>query len=46
MYEGRIYDVAIDLRKDSPTYKEWASIELNEKINIYCGFLKDLVMDF
>ena len=28
--KGRIFDVAIDLRKDSPTYKEWASIELNE----------------
>tara|TARA_B100001093_G_C26768937_1_gene989170 strand:+ start:343 stop:927 length:585 start_codon:yes stop_codon:yes gene_type:complete len=29
--KGVIYDVAIDLRKDSSTYKEWASIELNEK---------------
>lgn len=28
--KGSIYDVAIDLRKDSSTYKEWASIELNE----------------
>ena len=28
--KGRIFDIAIDLRKDSPTYKEWASIELNE----------------
>ena len=28
--KGAIYDVAIDLRKNSPTYKEWASIELNE----------------
>ena len=28
--KGEIFDVAIDLRKDSPTYKEWASIELNE----------------
>ena len=28
--KGRIFDVAIDLRKDSPTYREWASIELNE----------------
>ena len=28
--KGVIYDVAIDLRKNSPTYKEWAGIELNE----------------
>ena len=29
--KGVIFDVAVDLRKDSPTYKEWISIELNEK---------------
>ena len=28
--KGMIYDIAIDLRKNSPTYKEWAGIELNE----------------
>ena len=28
---GEIYDVAIDLRKDSVTYKEWIGIELSEK---------------
>ena len=28
--KGIIFDVAIDLRKNSPTFKEWASIELNE----------------
>ncbi len=28
--KGMIYDVAIDLRKNSPTYREWAGIELNE----------------
>ena len=27
---GRIFDVAVDLRKDSATYKEWVGIELNE----------------
>lgn len=27
---GAIYDVIIDLRPDSPTYKEWFGIELNE----------------
>ena len=28
--KGVIYDVAIDLRKNSPTYKEWSGVELNE----------------
>ena len=28
---GRLYDVIIDLRSDSPTYKEHAGIELNEE---------------
>ena len=28
--KGHIYDVAIDLRKGSPTFKEWIGIELNE----------------
>ena len=27
--EGRVYDVAIDLRKDSPTFGEWAGVELS-----------------
>lgn len=26
---GAIYDVIIDLRKDSPTYKQWFGVELN-----------------
>jgi dTDP-4-dehydrorhamnose 3,5-epimerase len=26
---GAIYDVIIDLRKNSPTYKQWFGIELN-----------------
>lgn len=26
---GRIYDVAVDLRQGSPTYKEWVSVELS-----------------
>lgn len=26
---GAIYDVIIDLRKDSPTYKQWLGVELN-----------------
>ena len=28
---GVIYDVAVDLRKNSKTFKEWTGIELNEK---------------
>ncbi len=28
---GSIYDVIIDLRKDSPTYKQWFGIELNDQ---------------
>ena len=27
---GRILDVAVDLRKDSPDYLKWVSVELNE----------------
>lgn len=30
---GRLYDVIVDLRKDSPTYLKWASIELSEENN-------------
>lgn len=28
--KGRVYDVVVDLRIGSPTYKEWESFELNE----------------
>jgi dTDP-4-dehydrorhamnose 3,5-epimerase len=28
---GSVYDVIIDLRKDSPTYKQWFGIELNSE---------------
>jgi dTDP-4-dehydrorhamnose 3,5-epimerase len=29
--KGAIFDVAVDLRKDSPTFKKWFSVELNEE---------------
>lgn len=29
--KGAIYDVIIDLRKDSPTYKQWIGVELTEQ---------------
>ena len=28
---GAVLDVAVDLRKNSPTYKKWVSVELTEK---------------
>ena len=30
---GRIYDVAVDLRKESPTFLKWFGVELNTKNN-------------
>jgi len=29
--KGGIYDVIVDLRKDSPTYKQWIGVELTEE---------------
>ena len=29
--KGAVLDVAVDLRKDSPTYKQWIAVELTEK---------------
>lgn len=29
--KGAVLDVAVDLRKNSPTYKEWCSVELSEE---------------
>ena len=28
--KGALYDIIIDLRKESPTYKQWMGVELNE----------------
>ena len=30
--QGSIFDVIVDLRKDSPSFKQWASIKLSENI--------------
>ena len=30
---GKIFDVIIDLRKESDTYKEWINVELDDKQN-------------
>ncbi len=34
---GKIYDIAVDLRRDSPTYKRWVGVELSEenRLQIY-----------
>ena len=32
--KGRVYDVAVDLRKDSPTFLEWHGIELTPESNL------------
>lgn len=29
--KGAVFDVAVDLRKNSPTFKQWVGVELNEK---------------
>jgi dTDP-4-dehydrorhamnose 3,5-epimerase len=29
--KGRVWDVAVDLRKDSPTFKKWVGVELSEE---------------
>ncbi len=29
MLEGRVFDVAVDIRSDSPTFRQWAGVELS-----------------
>ena len=32
-FKGRFFDVVVDLRRDSPTYLQWAGVELSESNN-------------
>jgi dTDP-4-dehydrorhamnose 3,5-epimerase len=45
---GKIYDVAVDIRKNSPTYKKWIKVELSEDnkqmIYIPVGFAHGFVV--
>lgn len=29
VFEGRVFDVAVDIRPDSPTFRQWAGVELS-----------------
>lgn len=29
VFEGRVFDVGVDIRPDSPTYRQWAGVELS-----------------
>ena len=43
---GRVYDVAVDLRKNSPTFLKWFGVELseeNKKENIKMDYVTNLV---
>lgn len=31
--KGKVYDVIVDLRKDSPTYKKWLGFDLSDQTN-------------
>lgn len=45
--QGRVWDVAVDLRPDSPTYKQWVGVELSAEnhrsIYIPAGFAHGFV---
>ncbi len=38
---GRIFDVVVDLRPDSPTYRQWTSFELTGNHNQLFTFRRD-----
>ncbi len=37
---GRIFDVAVDLRPDSPTFRRWAGVELSDR-NLLCVLIPE-----
>ena len=43
---GVLWDVAVDLRKESPTYKKWFGIELSAENKKCCIYQRDLLMVF
>ena len=43
---GRIFDVIVDLRKDSPSFKQWLSVELNSKNNYMIYIPKGIAHGF
>lgn len=42
--QGEVFDVAVDLRKSSPTFGRWVGQVLLQKTNISSGYLKDSPM--
>ena len=36
--QGAVWDVAVDLRKDSPTFGQWYGVELTEENHLQYGF--------
>ena len=44
--KGEIFNVTIDLRKNSKTFKKWKGFYLNEKIDTLSTFREDVQMHF
>ena len=39
---GKVWDVAVDLRRGSPTFGKYYGVILDAQINAYCGFCRNL----